>query len=118
MNAGTIFLIAIISAAVVAIIGLAVYAWIKRDELSEWLHRPDVRAKIADMCRQAEKVIIGSGMGQERLIFVVNMLYKYVPPNIAIFIPPEIAVAMMKAIIHEVFESIAVTMEDGSRKAV
>ena len=98
--------------------GFVAFAWAKREELYKWLHSPEIEEKIRQFCRLAEQAIIGSDLGEERLRWVVSMLYRYIPPEIAIFIPQEIAVGMMKAVIHAIFEKIAVTMPDGSRKAI
>ena len=106
--------------AVVCIVvgGLIAFAWFKRAAFIEWIRKPETRETIAKLCREAEYVIVGSKLGQERLAWVVKMLYRYVPPNIIMFIPEEVAVAVMFKMIQMVFDQISVILEDGTRRAV
>ena len=62
----------------------------------------------------AEQLIVGTKMGQERLKWVVAQLKKYVPDSIAGYI----TVDMLIKAINIIFDQIAVTMRDGSRKAI
>lgn len=104
----------IILAAVLIVCGFGIIAYIKSDEIKEWLNREDTKKKIRELCRIAEKLIVGTKMGQQRLEWVVKELRKYVPPSIRQYVTKE----MLIKIINIVFDQIAVVTRDGSRKAL
>ena len=96
------------------VIGFVIVAYIKNREIREWLNSEETKAKIRELCRMAEHLIVGTKKGQERLAWVVEQLRKYVPPSIASYITTE----MLIKVINIIFDQIAVIMRDGSRKAV
>ncbi len=96
------------------VIVLAVVAYAKNKEIKAWLSKEETKAKIRDLCRMAEQLIVGTKMGQARLEWVVKELRKYVPPDIAKYVTKE----MLTRVINIIFDQIAVVMRDGSRKAV
>jgi len=96
------------------VIGFGIVAFIKHEQIKAWLEKEETKAKIRELCRMAEQLIVGTKMGKERLAWCVEQLRKYVPPDIAKYITTEM---LIKAI-NIIFEQIAVVMRDGSRKAV
>ena len=108
----------ILIAAILIAAGLIAFAWIKRNALIEWLKKPETRELIARLCREAERVIIGTKQGAERLAWVVSMLYKYIPANIIPYIPQEMLYNVLVKVINIVFDQIAVMLEDGTRMAL
>ena len=96
------------------VIGFGIVAFIKHEQIKAWLEKEETKAKIRELCRMAEHLIVGTKKGQERLAWCVEQLKKYVPPNLAKYITTEM---LIKAI-NIIFEQIAVVMRDGSRKAV
>lgn len=104
-----IFYIAI--ALAVVLIGFALY---KRHEIIKWLNRPEIIRRIKQACVLAEEYIIGTKKGQERLEWVCEKVLSYAPPAIRAYITKE----MLAKFVTMIFESIAVTMDDGTRKAV
>ena len=96
------------------VIGLGIIAYVKHAEIRAWLEDEKTKERIRELCRTAEKIITGTKMGQERLKWVVEQLQKYVPDSISRYITVEM---LIKAI-NIIFDQIAVTMRDGSRKAI
>ena len=98
----------------VAAVCLLIFAYIKREEINAWLKDPENQEYIKKLCREAELVIIGSRQGLARLEWVAQHLRLYLPARLRRYVTAE----MLKKVIHIIFEQIAVTMPDGSRKAV
>ena len=105
--------IGIIAIAIAAVCVL-IFAWIKRAEINAWLSDPEHIELIKKLCREAEIVIIGSQQGLARLEWVAEHLRLYLPAALRRYVTAE----MLKKVIHIIFEQIAVTMPDGSRRAI
>ena len=103
-----------IAVLVVAAICVLIFAWIKRAEINAWLKDPEHQELIKKLCREAELVIIGSRQGLARLEWVAQHLRLYLPAALRRYVTAE----MLKKVIHIIFEQIAVTMPDGSRRAI
>ena len=93
---------------------LLIFALLKRAQIVAWLNQPEVVEKIKDFCRWAEAYYIGTELGRQRLKAVCRKLYALAPAKLREFIPW----SMLEKYVHIIFESIAVTTEDGHRKAV
>ena len=104
----------LIGAVVLIVIGVVAIAYVKHKEIVAWLNSEETKAKIRELCRTAEKLIVGTKKGRERLAWVVNELRKYVPASLAQYITTE----MLIKLINIIFDQIAVVTRDGSRKAV
>ena len=96
------------------IAGLCMIAIIKSAEIKAWLEDEKTKEIIRNLCREAEKLIVGTKKGQERLAWCVEQLKKYVPDYLARYI----TVPMLIKAINIIFDQIAVVLRDGSRKAI
>jgi len=103
-----------IAAIAIAIVCVGIFAYIKRAEINAWLKDPEHIELIKKLCREAEIVIIGSQQGLARLEWVAEHLRLYLPAALRRYVTAE----MLKKVIHIIFEQIAVTMPDGSRRAI
>lgn len=62
---------------------------------------------------QAEMFIVGTKRGQDRLAWVVDCLWAYIPKEIAPFVSKE----QLIAVVNTIFAQIAIRLDDGTRVA-
>lgn len=87
--------------AVAAAIGLMLVIF-NRKRVAEFLRRADVQAEIARFCIAAEKYIVGTKKGAERLELVCDRLYSFLPPWAQAFVTRQ----MLVEAVQYVFERI------------
>lgn len=96
------------------IVAIAVLAIKKRHDIIAFFKRADVRERIRQLILLAEKEIVGTKKGQERLFFVCSYIWGFLPPSMKSFVTVE----MMVNVVNTIFTELAEQMEDGTVKAV
>jgi hypothetical protein len=104
----------IYAAIIVIIVCLLYILYRKKAEVEKFLKDENTVAFLKKLIIQAEKEIVGTKKGQERLKFVVSRAYAFIPAGIKKFITDEMLINAINTIFHE----IAVKMADGSTQAV
>ena len=103
----------VIILASVGVICLLTILFVKRKEVKDFLNSEACREFIKQACIKAEKEIVGTKKGQERLTAVCEAVLNFCPAGIKKYITTE----MLVEAINEIFSTIAKKMEDGSTQA-
>lgn len=101
----------IIAAAAVIIAAIAIY---KKERLAAWLNKEENREKIKALIRRAERWIVGTEQGQNRLSWVVGEVIKLLPAALQKNVDAEKIIL----IINLLFAQIRVKTPDGHTKAI
>ena len=109
----------VIAAVVLLVIAAIGYAIYKKEEVIEWLHKPEVIQMIKELIVKAEDVILGPGSEKMQWVCEQIIIYamKYVP-GIGKYLTAASMLRLMKEIIQILFDELAHLLPDGTKRAM
>lgn len=98
--------------AIYVVIAVAIFAttvivlYTRKDKVKKFLEEPKTKAFIKGFCVQAEQIIKGEKKGTDRLIYVCNELYKYMPDKLKPLTSPQQLAETVDRIFKEIAKEI------------
>lgn len=110
--------VAIGGVVLLAIAGL-MYAMYKKEEIIEFLHKPETIKFIKEMIVKAEEVVLGPG--SEKMEWVCQQIIAYAMkyvPGIGKYLTAASILKLMKELVQILFDELAHLLPDGSTRAM